>query len=239
VIVLGFDTATPATALALRLADGSILAARDDPPPSERPGHSTQLLTLADGLLARAGLDWGDLQLVAVGVGPGTFTGLRIGVASARAFAQSLGLDVAPVSSLRALAHGALRARANADRDVLAVVDARRGEVFVAGYSAGDGEELLAPRALAPHRLGALLAPLATSGGGWLAVGDGAVRFRSDLLRGDVDLDMPEDSSLLHRIDGACICELALETIPVTVQAVAPDYLRRPDAELALEGVPR
>ncbi len=107
-IVLGFDTATPATAVALRLADGTTLRADEDADPHGRPGHTTRLLVLAHALLAQAGVGWGEVGLIGVGVGPGTFTGLRIGVATARGLAQSLDVDVAGVSTLRVLASAAL-----------------------------------------------------------------------------------------------------------------------------------
>ncbi len=236
-IVLGFDTATPGTAVGLRLADGTVLEAYDDPPAGERPGHTTRLLPLADGLLAQGGLEWGALERIAVGVGPGTFTGLRIGVATARGLAQSLGVELVGVSALRALAEGALRTSPGAEREVLAVIDARRGEVFVGGYATG--MELFAPRALAPSALASMLASMegaadgasSLPGPGRLAVGDGAVHYRTSLE--DMGVEVPEDSSPLHRVSGACICELALGASPS--EGVLPDYLRRPDAELALE----
>ncbi len=132
-IVLGFDTATPATAVALRF-DGGCVQARDDPRPGERPGHATRLLGLAAELLAQAGLGWADIDRIAIGVGPGRFTGLRIGVASARGLAQSLGIELVGVSSLLALA-GAASGSAQEDQGILAVIDARRGEVFAAAYA--------------------------------------------------------------------------------------------------------
>jgi tRNA threonylcarbamoyladenosine biosynthesis protein TsaB len=106
VIVLGFDTATRSTAVGLRLAVGETLQSRDDPGPSEHPGHATRLLGMADELLTRAGIGWSALERIAVGLGPGTFTGLRVGVATARGLAQSLGVELVGVSSLRALAEG-------------------------------------------------------------------------------------------------------------------------------------
>jgi tRNA threonylcarbamoyladenosine biosynthesis protein TsaB len=229
VIVLGFDTATPATAVGLRLGDGVTLQARDDPNPGERPGHATRLLALAEDLLAQAGVGWEQLERIAVGLGPGTFTGLRIGVGTARGLAQSLGVGLVGVSTLRALAHGAQGDPSSGEREVLAVVDARRGEVFIGGYVSG--RELFAPRALAPSMLASLLTP------GGLAVGDGAVRYRAHLE--DLGVEVPEESSELHRVRGACICELALDAPPMEYGSVVPDYLRRPDAELALEASAR
>jgi tRNA threonylcarbamoyladenosine biosynthesis protein TsaB len=259
-IVLGFDTATPATVVGLRIADGTTLQRRDDPPTGrsrgtlasgehprfgQRPGHTTRLLGLASELLVQAQLRWGEIELIAVGVGPGTFTGLRIGVATARGLAQSLGVEVAGVCTLRVLAEAALgsaealpggsgatpqRSRAGADRDVLAAIDARRGEVFAAAYGA-DGE-LAPPRALPPQDLASVL-PRAGADRGWLAVGDGAVRYRGHLEA--LAVAVPEDSSPLHRVDAGVLCELALSAPSGAPEAVLPDYRRRPDAEIALQ----
>ncbi|MGH2917098.1 MAG: tRNA (adenosine(37)-N6)-threonylcarbamoyltransferase complex dimerization subunit type 1 TsaB, partial [Solirubrobacteraceae bacterium] len=110
-IVLGLDTATPATAVALldtaAPADAAVAESRHDPGPGERPGHTAQLLALAQGQLADAGLRFADVDRIAVGLGPGGFTGLRIGVATARALAQAAGAEIVGVSSLRALAAAA------------------------------------------------------------------------------------------------------------------------------------
>jgi tRNA threonylcarbamoyladenosine biosynthesis protein TsaB len=241
-VVLGFDTATPATVVGLRLADGTTLQARDDPPDGQRPGHATRLLPLASELLAQAGLQWAQLGRIAVGVGPGTFTGLRIGVATARGLAQSLGVEVAGVSTLRVLAEAALRApdaewpqpqaaggAQVSKRGVLAAVDARRGEAFVAVYAGG--KEVAAARALRPEELGSL--PLGSEGLEWLAVGDGAVRFRAYVEA--LGVAVAEDSSPLHRVDAGVLCELALDAPAGAPEAVLPDYRRIPDAEIALE----
>jgi tRNA threonylcarbamoyladenosine biosynthesis protein TsaB len=262
-IVLGFDTATPATAVALALADGTTLRARDDPAAGERPGHTTRLLPLARELLAQAGLPWSAVELIAVGIGPGTFTGLRIGVSTARGLAQSLGVDAVGVSSLRVLAAAAFAAREKqgAGRGVLAAIDARRGEAYVAAYArepgppvvwesgattegepsvnaAGGPEsstlELAPPRALAPQALAELLAQLG-AGRDWLAVGDGAVRFRAQLEA--VGVAVGAEDSALHLVDAGALCELARAQPRGALETLLPDYRRRPDAEIALEKV--
>lgn len=236
-IVLGFDTATSATAVGLRLGDGSTLEARDDPAPGARPGHATRLLPLADQLLSQAGIDWTDLERVAVGIGPGTFTGLRVGVATARGLAQSVGVPLVGVSSLRALAHRAGAEVGDEVDGVIGVIDARRGEAFVAVY-ARSGAELLAPTVMAPEQLAELPASVGIEAPTerWLAVGDGALRFADRLRAGGVGL--PSEDSPLHRISGESICALAESIAPGDPWTVAPDYLRRPDAEIALEGAP-
>jgi tRNA threonylcarbamoyladenosine biosynthesis protein TsaB len=243
VIVLGFDTATLSTAVALRLADGRTLRARDDPEERERPGHATRLLAMAGELLSSAGIGWSELERIAVGVGPGRFTGLRVGVATARGLAQSLDLQLVGVSSLRALAHGLTPEDADGE-GVLAVIDARRGEAFAAAYPAsalGSSAELAAgelsfARALKPADLENVRALIeqrgAQAGGRWLALGDGAVFFREQLQT--AGLNVPPDSSALHLIDAASICELALDAAPLEPHAlVLPDYRRTPDAALA------
>jgi tRNA threonylcarbamoyladenosine biosynthesis protein TsaB len=239
-IVLGFDTATRSTVVALRMADGSTLQTRDDPAPNEHPGHATRLLGMANQLLREASIGWSGLERIAVGLGPGTFTGLRVGVATARGLAQSLGVDLVGVSSLRALAEPALHSKLEGAR-VLAVLDARRGEAFAAAYrvaSKGSVEELAQPRALAPEYLGAIVEQAQTQQGdaqsAWRAVGDGAVRFRSQLQ--DAGVTVPPDSSPLHLLSGQAICALGAVGEPrATREAILPDYCRRPDAEIALE----
>ncbi len=261
-IMLGFDTATPATAIGLRLADGSVVQARDDPGPGERPGHATRLLPLAAKLLAGAGLRWGDLDRIAVGLGPGTFTGLRIGVASARGLAQSLAVELVGVSSLRALAQAAARRgdegderraderrgdEGDEDQGVLAVIDARRKEVFAAVYAPTDRSavgrdqaflprELATPRALAPEDLGGVLEDATAAGESvarWIAVGNGAVLYRDKLEA--LGVKVPRDGSSLHKVSGEAICEIAVGPAAEAIDTVLPDYRRRPDAEIALE----
>jgi tRNA threonylcarbamoyladenosine biosynthesis protein TsaB len=250
-MVLGFDTATHATAVALLLGDGAILRARDDPGPGEHPGHATRLLPMAGELLAAAGAGWRDLDRVAVGVGPGAFTGLRVGVATARGLAQSLSVDLVGVSSPAALARAALAAppngsafsagegsREKVDERMLAIIDARRGEIFAGAFrrSGGDGiRELVSARAIAPEHLDAVIALAQEHGAGpgrWLAAGDGAVRYREQLQGAETVI--PEDSSPLHLIDAGMICQLGAEAPPVAAhEQILPDYRRRPDAELA------
>ncbi len=246
-IVLGLDTATPSSAAALRLADGRTSEARDDPRPGEHPGHATRLLGLARELLDEEGVGWREIERIAVGAGPGTFTGLRVGIATARGLAQSLAVELVSVSSLRALAHGALvAAEAGTDTSagewILAAIDARRGEVFAAAYRArepGSLREMLAPVAVAPALLPELLARAQEEIGvrvpGWLAVGDGAIRYRAELDAGDVHV--PSEDSPLHRVSAAAVCTLGADA-PAGggYQSVLPDYRRRPDAELALRG---
>lgn len=214
------DTATSATAVGLldTAAPDECLQRRHDPVGGERPGHGPQLLELAHALLREAGLAFANVDRVAVGLGPGGFTGLRIGVATARALAQGAGAEITGVSTLRALAAGAEPSRG---QGVLAIVDARRGEVFVAGWRAG--AKVLEEVAVAPAALGAL------AGTGWLAVGDGALRFRHDLE--GAGYEVPVDTSPQHRVSARIVCRLASQAEHGAKRdLVIPDYLRKPDA---------
>jgi tRNA threonylcarbamoyladenosine biosynthesis protein TsaB len=232
--ILAFDTATPATTVALSGVDNVIFTARHDPLPGERPGHATQLLPLAARVLERAGVGWGEVDRIAVGIGPGTFTGLRIGIATARAVARARGIPLVGVSTLQSLA----LARPGPDATpalldtVLAVLDARRGEVFAASWRMDEAAEfesaLLLPRALAPEALADLVEPLAPA---MLAIGDGAIAFREVLERSGSFI--PEDDSPLHKVTAINHCRLADHLEGGVPDEVRPDYLRAPDAEIA------
>jgi tRNA threonylcarbamoyladenosine biosynthesis protein TsaB len=213
-VILAFDTATPATAVAVWAPHGPAVERRDDPGPGERPRHAERLLALAEDALAGADATWADVDRLAVGIGPGGFTGLRLGVATARALAQGRGLPVVGVSSLEALAEP-VDAPA-----VAAVIDARRGEVFAAAWQ--DGAVLLEPAALAPEALAERLQA------GTVAVGDGAVRFREQLERAGVAV--PADGSPAHRLSALAVARLAQGREPADRDALLPDYRREPDA---------
>jgi len=238
-IVLGFDTAGASTAVALRLSDGSTRERRDDPPAGTHPGHATRLLAMAGELLAEAASGWREIDRIAVGVGPGAFTGLRVGVATARGLAQSLEVELAAVSSLAALAAGAAGTSA-AGEPLLAVIDARRGEVFAAAYLAEQQDSepvaLTEPRALAPELLGDMAREVERAHGGAppQAFGDGALRYREQLERAGVPV--PDGEQRLHRVGAATVCALgARASAAARLEDILPDYRREPDAELALE----
>jgi len=216
--LLGFDTATAATSACLLRADGQ---AFEHVPPvaalSSPPAHASELLPALAELLDGAGLDWADVDAIAVGAGPGTFTGLRIGVATARALAHAHGASLRPVSSLAALAAGI-------DSELrLPLLDARRGEVFAALYR--DGDELWAPLAAPPEEVAARLRAEELTP---LAAGDGSVRFRG--IFESAGAIVAPDESAAHVIRGLHVCRLARSAPPVTPEAVLPEYLRLPDA---------
>jgi tRNA threonylcarbamoyladenosine biosynthesis protein TsaB len=194
VLTLAFDTATGAATRAL--VDGAEVL-------GERTSRAQTLLEDVDALLRQAGAHPSDLDRLAVGIGPGSFTGVRIGLAVARGLALSLDLEGSGVSTLAALAAGAPGA--------VPVIDAKRREVF----TLLDGELTV----LTPQEL-----PLAA---GTVCVGDGARRYRAVLEeRGAV---VPGDDDDRHLPRARFHAALAGESGPV--EAIEPLYLRVPDAE--------
>jgi len=192
VLTLAFDTATRVATAAL-VRDGTVLG--------ERVSRAVSVLEDADELLREAGAEQRDLTGLVVGTGPGSFTGIRIGLAAARGLAFSLSIPVAGVSTLDALAAGAPGA--------VPVIDARRREVFAL---------LDGPRCLPPAELE--LSP------GTVCVGDGAVRYRAVLE--EKGAEVPPDSSPLHVPWARHHAALAHDF--GAADAVEPLYLRLPDA---------
>jgi tRNA threonylcarbamoyladenosine biosynthesis protein TsaB len=163
VLTLAFDTATSVATSAL-IDDREVLG--------ERVSRAQTLLEDVDALLRQGGAHPRDLDRLAVGVGPGSFTGVRIGLAAARGLALSLGVMGAGVSTLDALAAGAPGA--------LPVIDARRREVF----TLVDGK----PAVLAP-----------TDVRGDFLVGDGAVRYREVLEAKGAEIPPDDDERHVPR----------------------------------------
>jgi tRNA threonylcarbamoyladenosine biosynthesis protein TsaB len=215
--VLGFDTATSATAVGLLRADGELAESSDSVAPGTRGNHAERLLVQARELLDAASLGWRDIDVIAVGVGPGGYTGLRIGIATARGLAFAHGAALVGVGTLGALAEPLSGVTA------VAIIDARRSELFAAAYL--DDVEVLSPRVLTPAQLPEVLAAIARPS---LAVGDGALAQSDSLER--LGIGVAADGSPLNCVSGGAICRLAVRdgTGPAT-----PLYLRLPDAELA------
>jgi tRNA threonylcarbamoyladenosine biosynthesis protein TsaB len=192
-LILAFDTASDVATSAL-VDDGEVLG--------ERVSRAQTLLEDVDALLRQGGARPGTIDALAVGIGPGSFTGVRVGLATARGLALALGVPVAGVSTLDALAAGAPGATP--------VIDARRREVFVL-----QGE----PRVLAPAAL--QLEP------GTLCVGNGAVRYRAVLEAAGAEI--PSDDDERHLPRARFHAQLAHDFGPA--EEVEPLYLRLPDAD--------
>jgi tRNA threonylcarbamoyladenosine biosynthesis protein TsaB len=215
--VLGFDTSTAATSACLLRDDGQ---AFEVIPTDEQllgpPGHARELMPGVANVMADAGVAYKDLDAIAVGVGPGTFTGLRIGVATARALAQAEEIAVHPVSSLAALAQG-IEARHR-----LPLIDAKRGELFAALYE--EDEEVWPAFAATPDELVERVRKASLNP---VAAGDGSLRFREQLEAGGI----AASPAGAHAVRGLHICKLATRVPAVSPEAVLPNYLREPDAK--------
>lgn len=216
--IVGLDTSTAATSACVLLGDGTSFEVVPDVAALLRPpAHARELMPAIVECLDRARVGFDELDAVAVGVGPGTFTGLRVGIATARAIAAAAAVGVRPVSSLRALAAGA------GGEAVLAAIDAKRGELFAALYAGA--EELIPPFAATPDEVARRAAAAAP---GALAVGDGSLRFRQALEA--AGLALAADDSPAHVVRALHVCQIARSTPPAPPEAVVPAYLRDPDA---------
>jgi tRNA threonylcarbamoyladenosine biosynthesis protein TsaB len=224
--VIGIDTATPVTSVAVGSEAGALasIAVRND------RAHAELLIPMVSEALDRAGLGGSDLSGIAVGTGPGLFTGLRVGVSSAKALAQAWGLPMVAVPSLDVLAFGCR----HAGRLVCAAIDGRRGELFTATYRPVSGPAGVEPAG--GHRVARpddLARELAEAGEPVLVCGDGAL-LHAETLGGaggfvelaGADHAAPSAEALLQ----IALPRLARGAVTAPLE-VSPIYLRRPDVD--------
>jgi len=199
VTTLTIDTATSIASVGLVLADGRSICAE----PIRAANAAQHVLSAVDAVLGEAGIGVEDVSCIAVGRGPGSFTGLRIGLATALGLSEALAVRVVGVDTLGALQHAA-------PVGAIAVIDARRGEVFAQG--AGVAAASYTPVQLTAHLRGTVL------------VGDGALRYRE--LFAESGCSVPAADSPLHWPNPATMAEQA-QSSPEPATAL---YLRAPDA---------
>lgn len=213
-LALGLDTATAATATALVEVTPDQVVCRAQRSEVAPRAHGELLAPQIAGLLAEAGVPAGALAAVVAGTGPGPFTGLRVGLATAAAIGQALALPTYPVCSLDALAAEAGPAAGR----LLVATDARRQEVYWAVYDAG--VRVAGPAVDRPARLAGRLTGLGVR----VAVGEGAHRYAREL--GVPVPDQPRHPSAYHLV------RLAADRVRTgaPAQPLVPRYLRRPDA---------
>jgi len=205
--ILGFDTSTAASTACVVRSDGEVF--ESCPPPTrlfDRPAHAGELMPAIDRVMREAGLGFGDLDALGVGTGPGGFTGLRIGIATAHGIAQGSGLPLHPVLSIDALAAGIDAG------EPFPLIDAKRQEVYGPGPFVGSIDYAIEK---APE--------------GALAAGDGSIRFREALESAGIRV-APGDSRM-HVVRSLYICRLAAAVQPAPPESVVPCYLRAPDAK--------
>jgi tRNA threonylcarbamoyladenosine biosynthesis protein TsaB len=215
-LLLSLDTAGTRCAVAVsELGDGTLIARAD---PDIGRGHAEVLMGLVAEMLAEAGATYADLGRIAVVVGPGSFTGLRVGVAAAKGLALALAIPVVGIASLEALAEP----HWDGGAPVLAVTDAKRGEVYAALYGPG-GAVLQAPAALPPAGLEGFVA--AAGEGALILVGSGTSLAAETLHRPlrIVDASGISDIAAVARIGRA----------RTATGPVRPLYLRGADAKPA------
>jgi tRNA threonylcarbamoyladenosine biosynthesis protein TsaB len=219
-MLLGIDTSTPASAACVLRGDGESFEVMPEPARlAAGPAHARELMPAIAEVMERAAVGFDGLEAIAVGVGPGTFTGLRIGISTARALATATGLQLRPVSSLAALAEGI-------DGELrLPLIDARRGEVFAALFGAA-GDLLWPPFVAEPEVVAGRAREAAV---GARAAGDGSIRFRGVLEAAGIRVDADESRS--HVVRALHVCRLAQAVPGQPPEAVLPDYLRAPDAK--------
>jgi tRNA threonylcarbamoyladenosine biosynthesis protein TsaB len=210
-LILALDASTPVTTVALASEKGREVLAEVS---VTARGASETLLSAIHAAIDLAGEDLGSVERVLAGVGPGTFTGIRIAAATARALSAGTGTPLSKNSTLGALAAPAL----SCSGDVLTVLDARRGQVFARRYSeAGPTTGIYCLR---PEELSVEGRPF--------VVGDGALRYRGALSRVG---RIPPDGSLLHRVT-AVGHVISADLTPVSPDELVPIYVREPDAEV-------
>jgi tRNA threonylcarbamoyladenosine biosynthesis protein TsaB len=252
VTLLAIETATDMVGVAL---------VRDDGGAAERihtggRAHAELLIPSVQEVCVASGLTTADIDHIAVDVGPGLFTGLRVGVATAKALGQALSVGLVGASSLDILAAAALERHTTRDPDraeppptVVSVVDARRGEVFAAAYAFGPpaggdgpvdparvGDDRTEP--LGPDELESWLVELAGRNGPITVVGDGAVRYHRQLAAHDgldleaaVELSAPPPAALAR----LALARLARGEPTVAAEDLVPDYRRPADARINWE----
>jgi tRNA threonylcarbamoyladenosine biosynthesis protein TsaB len=232
-VVLAFDTSADVTAVAL-LRDGRVLAQAAEPS-AER--HAQLLLPRVSACLAAAGLALADVELFAVGIGPGSFTGVRVGLATAKGFGLASGKPVCGVSSLRALARAVFDAAAAPRKAcVMPLLDAHKGEVFAAAYrSSPDGslDEVVAPF----HALPAEAAQRLTPAGGaarCTLLGAGYRRYADAFAARDAALQVLDprwDVPNAAAVASEALRDFSRDGAP-ELASLVPSYLRGSDAQL-------
>jgi tRNA threonylcarbamoyladenosine biosynthesis protein TsaB len=224
VIILGIDTATAQVGCALGGYEGvlaSFSSARDR-------RHAETLAPAIEFVCRQARIEMKEISAIAVDVGPGLFTGLRVGIATAKAMAQGLRVPMIGLSSLDLLAFPVR----HTDRLIATVIDAKRGEVFVSLYRQVPGgvQRLEPPRLCTPNDLAA---DLQARNENVLAVGDGALRYRDEIGEarqveiGEIGLAYPTAASLVELAHPRAVREEFVQP-----WELEPLYLRKSDAEI-------
>jgi tRNA threonylcarbamoyladenosine biosynthesis protein TsaB len=224
VLILGIETATPQAGCAIGGHEGVIALAQS----AKGKRHAENLAPQIQFLCDQTGIELSDISIVAVDVGPGLFTGMRVGIATAKSLAYGLGVPMIGVPSLDLVAYPVRYS----SRLIAATIDARRGEVYYAFYRQVPG----GIQRIGEHSIGTpddLASELLATGEDVLLVGDGALRYRetfdgiSKVELADAGFAFPSPASLVHLAHAQGMREQFSR--PTDVE---PIYLRKPDAEI-------
>jgi tRNA threonylcarbamoyladenosine biosynthesis protein TsaB len=223
-LILGIETATAQVSVALGGHEGVIALFEV----TRGRRHAETLTPAIEFLCRQAGVTLDELGLIAVDVGPGLFTGMRVGIATGRALAQALRVPMVGELSLDLLAFP-LR---HTDKTIASVIDARRGEVYYALYrQVHAGVQRVSEPAVGP--VDDLVADLMARGNETVCVGDGALRYRAQIAEA-IRVDFAEQYA--SRPSAAPLVQLAharaMREDWVNHWDIEPVYLRRPDAEI-------
>ncbi|KAA0234837.1 MAG: tRNA threonylcarbamoyladenosine biosynthesis protein TsaB [Acidimicrobiales bacterium] len=223
-LILGIDTATQQVGCAIGGHEGVLASAHS----ARGRRHAENLAPAIEFILSQARVEMREISVVAVDLGPGLFTGLRVGVATAKAIAHALRVPMIGIPSLDLLAFPVRFT----DRLIVATVDARRGELFYSFYR----QVPAGVQRVADHMVGSpddLASELQASGQEVLLVGDGAHRYRGifeELARVDVveqGASFPSAASLVQLAHATAMREEFVQP-----ERLSPIYLRKPDAEI-------
>lgn len=223
-LILGIETATERIGVGLIGSDGVIAAFE-----ATRGRHHAEIVVPAIEFVCRhGGVEVGELSAITVDVGPGLFTGMRVGLATAKAMGQALEIPVVPVSSLEVLAY----ACRHSDEVIASVVDARKGQVFF-GFHRVTGDGVVPLGEARAGSVADLVAAIEDRGQRVVCVGDGVLRYRSE-LDGHALVDVADRHLAYPSVHNLSILGMrrALReqwSRPAEVQAL---YLRAPDAEI-------
>ncbi len=214
-LLLAIDTAGPSCAVAVA-RDNTILAQISE---EIGRGHAERLMPMIEAVLGEAAVAFRDLEGIAVTTGPGSFTGVRVGIAAARGLALALDIPPIGIGSLDALAFPVTRARDAGT--VVAVLDARRDEVYALAKDLGSGETLVAATAISADALTAMLEDVP---GPLILVGAGAPLVADALGNRDFKI-----AGTPQYPDVADVARLAMSTSPASPPT--PLYARAADAK--------
>jgi tRNA threonylcarbamoyladenosine biosynthesis protein TsaB len=228
---LAIDTSTETAGVAL--CDGALCVARTpvdrDPQASSQPSlHGERLLGLVEGIMQKAGWNKRDLELVACCIGPGSFTGVRVGVATAKGIALALALPIVGVGSLEAMAYAYLTQVAVVDPDeaVVALLDARKEEVFWAAY-ASNGALLAGPAHVAAKQIAEIAARVSRRKIVYVGEIAGRLALEGARIVTTTETDRP-DPVMLARVAISSLTRRG----PDDLDALEPAYVRPPDITL-------